>query len=347
MGPNGQIKIPVGIETCNGFMTEVVTRYSKIPTKKSQIFSTAANYLNTVTIQVYKGESAMIKDNHKIGQLDLAGILPAPRGDPQIEVTIEIDTNGIMIVSAEDKGTGNKEKITITNDNNRLSAEDIKRMINDAKKKKKEFMKVSQKKVDKILTPPPPTIDIIGSRVIVLHLAKGSQDTSLLHICNGQFIVLSRNHNTNCVGEHFNQRVIGHLIKLYKEKKGKYLRKDVRAVKRLCVDLDNGNRLSELLTQAKFEELNMDLFKETLKAIQKVLEDAKLTKKDIEEIVLVGKSTRIPKIQQLIKEYFELEVEEEEPSMAINQFVLSRIFATKLHPAPYGPIWALSFLPLP
>ena len=197
----------------------------------------------------------------------------------------------------------------------------------------------------------------MGSRVIVLHLAKGSQDTSLLHICNGQFIVLSRNHNTNCGGEHFDQRVIGHLIKLYKEKKGKDLRKDVRAVQklrrevekfkvallentiraRLCVDLDNGNRLSELLTQAKFEELNMDLFKETLKAIQKVLEDANLSKKDIEKIVLVRKSTRIPKIQQLIKGYFELEVKEEEPSMAINQFVLSRIFATKLHPAPYGP----------
>jgi len=89
---------------------------------------------NTVTIQVYEGERPMTKDNHMLGKFDITGIPPAPRGVPQIEVTFEIDANGIMIVSAEDKGTGNKEKITITNDNNRLSPEDIERMINDAEK---------------------------------------------------------------------------------------------------------------------------------------------------------------------------------------------------------------------
>merc|ERR1712241_308314 len=89
---------------------------------------------NTVTIQVYEGERPMTKDNHLLGKFDITGIPPAPRGVPQIEVTFEIDANGIMVVSAEDKGTGNKEKITITNDNNRLSPEDIERMINDAEK---------------------------------------------------------------------------------------------------------------------------------------------------------------------------------------------------------------------
>ena len=139
--------LTLGIETVGGVMTKIIPKETVIPCKKSQVFTTYQDNQTTLTIHIFEGERPLTKDNHSLAKFDLSGIPPAPRGQPQIEVTFDVDENSILTVSAVEKATGKSEKIVVTNDSGRLSKEEIERMLKEAKEFEEQD-KITKERID-------------------------------------------------------------------------------------------------------------------------------------------------------------------------------------------------------
>ncbi|KAM7260255.1 hypothetical protein ACFE04_015996 [Oxalis oulophora] len=442
--------LSLGIECFGQVMSVVIARNTTIPTTREVVYSTHYDYQTRVLIKVYEGERAVSCKNNMLGEFVLDGILSAPKGVPAVAVCFHINADGILNVSAEDKTTGSKNKIRITNDKGRLTKDEIEKMVKEAAKYKMEdeehkkkaeaenalknyaydmwnaiildkkiivkLVNEDKKKINNaieealqwlqehpmakshvvedkmkelvwicnpimtkimlqgggavrrnklknaVITVPAyfndsqrqatkdaalvaglnvmriinePTAAAIAygldkdensgeKNVLIFDLGGGTFDVSLLTIDKDNFKVKATGGDTHLGGEDFDNRMVNHFIREFKKKNGKDISTNPKALRRLRTACERAKRtLSSLvkatieidslhqgidfqvtITRAKFEELNMDLFRKCMEPVEKCLSDAKMDLRSINVVVLVGGSTRIPKVQQLLQDFF-------------------------------------------
>ncbi|CAN1793683.1 Luminal-binding protein 2 [Linum perenne] len=350
--------LSLGVHIAGGLMSVIIPRNTPIPTKMSSVYVTVEDQQTFVPIKVYQGERPLTKDCIKLGEFNLYGLTPAPRGVTSMEETFEIDENGILTVSAKEKGSSTiSESLTITSYKGDLTKTEIERMIrkaeaylgkpvtravvtvpayfNDAQRQAtKDAGTIAGLKVERIINEPTAGAIAYGwksewkgkRKILVYDLGGGTFDVSILDIEADEYKVLATGGDTHLGGGDFDQRVMKYFIDLIKRKYRKdisgdskalgKLRKECERAKRalsgqltqVIVNIDcfiDGMDFSEVLTRARFEELNMDLFKKTMEVVKATMEDAGVVKGDVDEIVLVGGSTRIPRVRKMLREMFD------------------------------------------
>ncbi|KAL9258198.1 Stromal 70 kDa heat shock-related protein [Drosera capensis] len=358
--------LSLGLETLGGVMTKIIPRNTTLPTSKSEVFSTAADGQTSVEINVLQGEREFVRDNKSIGSFRLDGIPPSPRGVPQIEVKFDIDANGILSVTAVDKGTGKKQDITITGASTLPTDEVLRKLVDDASKflndkvtkavvtvpayfndsqrtATKDAGRIAGLEVLRIINEPTAASLAYGfekknnETILVFDLGGGTFDVSVLEVGDGVFEVLSTSGDTHLGGDDFDKRIVDFLANNFKRDEGIDLLKDKQALQRLTetaekakmelssltqtnislpfitATADGPKHIETTLTRAKFEELCSDLLDRLKTPVENSLRDAKLSFNDLDEVILVGGSTRIPAVQELVKK-----LTGKEPNVTVN-----------------------------